>query len=131
MKYLLTISATILLIVSASASAWRDNDNRNNWRHYNNYDGRYDGSGDTSGDGSLRGNVEFNIKMHGDADTYVYGNMRNGSENIYFDRYYNNSNGSGYGGYYRNARQPFDGRPPNYAPYQRPVYGERYVAPQR
>lgn len=129
MKYLLCVSTMMSLMISASANAWWDNNYsrnnvNNNWRNNSYYNGHHDGSGDASGDGSLQGNVQFNMKLRGDADSYVYGNLRNGSENIYFDRYYNNYDGSSYGGVYRNQRQP------NYDPY-RPGYGGRYTTPQR
>jgi len=125
MKYLPGFLTMMLLMISTSVSAWWDNDysrnsGNNNWQNNRYYDGRHDGSVDTSRDGSLQGNVEFNVKLRGDADTYIYGNLHNDSENIYFDRYYNNYDGSSYGGIYRNQRQPDD------APYYNPGYSRPY-----
>jgi hypothetical protein len=130
MKYLLCVSTMMSLMVSASASAWWDNnysrDNgNNNWHDNSYYDGRHHASGDTSRDGLLQGDVQFNMKLRGDADGYVYGNLRNGSENIYFDCYYNNYDGSNFGGVYRNGGQP------NVAPYYGPGHDRRYMEPQR
>ena len=126
MKYLPNVSIMMLLMVSSSVSAWWDTDYGRNrgdaeWRNDSNYQGRHDGGGNTSRDGSLQGNVEFNVKLRGDADTYIYGNLHNDSENIYFDRYYNNYDGSSYGGVYRNQRQP------DHAPYYRPGYSRPYT----
>lgn len=127
MKFLLAVPVTVMLIVSTSADAQWDRDYRdyrsNNWNN-NSY---YDGVGNTSGDGSLDSDsdVQFNVQMRGDADGYITGNIRNGSETIYFDQYYNGSDSSYHRRNYRNDRRSYDYRPPYYAPRYPPAYESR------
>ena len=126
MKSLLAVTAAVLIITSAPASAWWDSwpgNGNNNHRQYNHYDGRYYGQntgttdGDTSGDGSIgfKGDIRFKIKMknRGNArmDGYYYDNQGNVWQG-------DSRNGS----YYYNRYDPY---------YSQPYYGPQNGYPTR